>query len=75
MTSLTADRFGLEERGRLRAGHFADIVVFNPATIRERATYDAPVQPAEGIASVYVNGTAVWKNGEVTGSRPGHFLA
>ena len=74
MTSLTADRFGLKERGRLRAGHFADIVVFNPATIRERATYDAPVQPAEGIASVYVNGTAVWKDGEVTGSRPGHVL-
>lgn len=75
MTSLTADRFGLKERGRLRAGHFADIVVFNPATISERATYEKPVQPAEGIASVYVNGTAVWKCGEITGSRPGHVLA
>ncbi|MEO3388851.1 D-aminoacylase [Mesorhizobium sp. CAU 1741] len=75
MTSLTADRFGLKERGRLRVGNFADIVVFDPATIHERATYDTPVRPAEGIVSVYVNGTAVWKDGQVSNSRPGHVLA
>lgn len=71
MTSLPADRLGLRERGQLRAGFFADIVVLDPNTIIDRATYDKPHQLSVGIRDVFVNGVAVVSDGAVTGAKPG----
>jgi N-acyl-D-amino-acid deacylase len=74
MTSLPAARFGLVGRGTLRVGAFADLVLFDPETVGDRATYEAPVQPAAGISLVLVNGRAVWEDGLPTGARPGRVL-
>jgi len=74
MTSLPARRFGLKDRGRLAAGAFADIVVFDPAGVLDRATFEQPATPAAGISLVLVNGQAVWKEGKATGARPGRVL-
>lgn len=74
MTSMPADRFGLGRRGRLAVGNFADIVVFDPETIAERATFQKPIQAAAGIAQVYVNGRLVWDGEQATGARPGKHL-
>lgn len=73
MTSLPADFFRLARRGRIAAGMIADIVIFNPATIRDRADYRDPQQFAEGIEHVIVNGTPTLLNGEFTGQRGGIF--
>ncbi len=56
MTSLPASVFGLKDRGLVKAGAFADLVVFDPATIQDRATYGEPRQAAAGIREVFVNG-------------------
>jgi N-acyl-D-amino-acid deacylase len=74
MTSLPADRLGLRERGQLRAGFYADVVVLNPETVIDRATYDRPHQISAGIQDVFVNGTAVVSDGMVTGAKPGVVL-
>ena len=74
MTSLPAARFGLTGRGRLAPGGFADIVVFDPGTIVDRATFDEPTVPAAGIDTVLVNGRPVWRDGAPTGERPGRML-
>ena len=74
MTSLPADRFGLKGRGRLLPGTIADLVLFDPATVLDRATFADPKQPAAGIATVFVNGQAVWRDGRPTGARPGRVL-
>ena len=74
MTSMPADRFGLAQRGRLAVGNFADIVVFDPNTVAERATFQKPIQPAAGIEQVYVNGRLVWDGDKATGARPGRHL-
>ncbi|MGP9821691.1 N-acyl-D-amino-acid deacylase family protein [Salinarimonas sp. NSM] len=74
MTSMPADRFGLAGRGRIVEGAFADLVLFDPQTIREGATYETPTRPAEGIRSVLVNGREVWREGAGTGARPGRTL-
>jgi N-acyl-D-amino-acid deacylase len=74
MTGLTARTFGLEDRGVLRAGAFADLTLFDPATVDEAATYDNPMAPARGIDSVVVNGALVWQHGRATGARPGRVL-
>jgi N-acyl-D-amino-acid deacylase len=71
MTSLPADRLGLRERGQLRAGFFADVVVLDPRTVIDRATYDRPHQLSVGIRDVFVNGVAVVRDGAVTGAKPG----
>lgn len=71
MTSLPADRLGLRERGQLRAGFFADVVVLDPKTVMDRATYDKPHQLSVGIRDVFVNGVAVVSDGAVTGAKPG----
>jgi N-acyl-D-amino-acid deacylase len=55
-------------------GAFADLVLFDPATVIDSATFDAPVQPAAGIHTVMVNGTPVWRGGHATGERPGRVL-
>ena len=74
MTGLTAERFGLADRGLLRAGMAADITVFDPATIIDRATYEEPDGVSEGICHVLVNGRAVWLDGRPTGERIGRQL-
>lgn len=74
MTSLAAQRVGLTDRGLLRPGMFADITVFDPATVADRATYEQPHQPSTGIEYVFVNGQAVLKRGQLTAARPGRGL-
>lgn len=74
MTSLPADHFGLENRGRIAAGHAADLVIFDPARITDRATYEQPHQYAEGIAAVLVNGEIVVNDDMQSQARPGQVL-
>jgi len=74
MTSFPAQRVGLGDRGILRPGMKADIVVFDPARVRDRATYENPHQYPEGITVVLVNGAVVFENGAMTGARPGVVL-
>lgn len=74
MTSLTASTFGLDRRGALEPGAFADIVIFDPAALRERATYAEPHQLSEGMWLVLVNGQPAIENGSFTGKRAGRVL-
>ena len=74
MTGAPAARLGLRERGLLRDGYAADVVVFDPADVRALATYDAPRQLPEGIRHVLVNGIAVIDEGRHTGALPGRAL-
>ena len=74
MTGLPARRFGLSGRGAIAAGAYADIAVFDPATVVDHATYAAPTRPAAGIEPVFVNGRPVWSGGGPTGERPGRAL-
>jgi dihydroorotase/N-acyl-D-amino-acid deacylase len=74
MTSLAAQRVGLTERGLLRPGMFADVTVFDPATVGDRATFEKPHQPSVGIEYVFVNGQAVLRRGQITADRPGRGL-
>ena len=74
MTGLAADRYRLRDRGRLLPGHWADLVLFDPATVIDRATFEDPKRPADGIDSVFVAGQPVWQNGRSTGNRPGRAL-
>lgn len=71
MTGAAATRLGLRHRGTLRNGNFADVVVFDPATVRSNATYDEPRRFPTGIEHVVVNGTVVVREGEHTGATPG----
>lgn len=74
MTGLSAERFGLAGRGFVREGYWADLVLFDAATIRDVATFTDPVAPAEGIAAVWVNGQLSWQERAATGRRAGRFL-
>lgn len=74
MTSLPAERLGLDDRGRLAPGALADVVVFDPATIIDRATFEAPHQLAVGVRHVWVNGVEVIREGAHTGATPGRFV-
>jgi N-acyl-D-amino-acid deacylase len=74
MTSLAADHVGLTARGRLVPGAFADLVLFDPATVVDRATTSDPHALAAGIARVWVNGQLVFADGKTTGARPGRVL-
>ncbi len=74
MTSLAAQRVGLTDRGLVRPGMFADITVFNPATVLDRATFELPHQTSVGIEYVIVNGQTVVKKGQLTSARPGRGL-
>ena len=74
MTGLSAHRFGLKDRGVVRAGAFADLVLFDPAAVIDRATFEKPVQAAAGIELVMVNGRIAWKDGQATGARAGRGL-
>jgi N-acyl-D-aspartate/D-glutamate deacylase len=74
MTSLPAARVGLHGRGILRVGFFADVVVFDPETVIDRATFERPHQYSVGIQHVLVNGVPVWSEGNYTGKLPGKVL-
>ncbi len=74
LSALPATNLGLDHRGFLKEGMFADVVVFDPATITDRATYDKPHQYAVGMKYVFVNGGQVIKDGEHTGAKPGRAL-
>ncbi len=74
MTSFPARRLGLNDRGSIREGMKADIVVFDPARVRDTATLDNPKQYPEGIQIVIVNGEIVFENGAMTAARPGRVL-
>src|SRR5881275_167994 len=75
LSALPATNLGLDHRGFIQAGMFADVVVFDPATIADRATFDKPHQYAVGMKHVFVNGVQVLKDGEHTGAKPGRALA
>ena len=70
-TSLPAQRLGIRDRGLLREGFYADIVIFDPETISDKATYQNPHQYSEGIDFVLVNGEVVVDEGQITDARPG----
>jgi N-acyl-D-amino-acid deacylase len=74
LTLLPATNIGIRERGALRVGYFADIVVFDPATITDHATFEEPHQYSTGVRDVFVNGIQVLANGEHTGAKPGRFV-
>jgi len=71
---LPAENLKLDRRGKLEAGYYADIVVFDPDTISDHATYEKPHQYATGMVHVFVNGTQVLKDGEHTGAKPGRVV-
>ena len=74
LAALPADNLRLERRGRLLPGHYADVAVFDPATIRDHATFDRPHQYATGVRDVLVNGVPVLRDGEHTGATPGRVV-
>ena len=73
-TALPAARVGLDARGVIKAGLYADLTIFDPATVCDRATFVEPVQTSVGITHVIVNGVPVIRGGMVTGARPGRAL-
>jgi len=74
MTSVPARVFGLTDRGMVRANAHADLVLFDPETVCDTATFDSPKQPAAGVREVIVNGRSVWRAGGLTNERPGRVL-
>ncbi|MGD8347555.1 MAG: D-aminoacylase [Lysobacterales bacterium] len=74
LTQLPAANMKLDRRGALAPGHYADVVVFDPEAIADRATFEEPHQLAEGMVHVFVNGEQVLKDGEHTGAKPGRFV-
>jgi len=74
LTSLPAENLGISDRGLLEKDYFADVVVFDPNNVRDNATFEEPLQYAEGIENVFVNGIEVISNGEHTGEFPGRFI-
>jgi N-acyl-D-aspartate/D-glutamate deacylase len=74
MTSAVADRLWLRERGLLRAGCYADVVLFDPATVADRATFEEPHQLSTGVRDVWVNGERVLRNEVHTGATPGRVV-
>ncbi|MNV52315.1 N-acyl-D-aspartate deacylase [compost metagenome] len=74
MTGLAADQYGIAGRGLLRQGYHADLVLFDPATVTDMATFSAPIQASQGIHAVWVNGQQVWDGERTSTQRPGHVL-
>ncbi len=74
MTSLPAQRLGWKDRGVIREGAFADLVLFDPSTVIDRSTFAKPFESPVGIEKVFVNGEIVWQGSKPTGSRPGRVL-
>jgi N-acyl-D-amino-acid deacylase len=74
MTGLSARNFRLHERGQIRAGWFADLVVFDPQRVRDVATYENPLAQSEGVEMVFVNGALGIDSGKATGRHGGRLL-
>jgi N-acyl-D-aspartate/D-glutamate deacylase len=74
MSGAVADRLSLRDRGTLRVGNFADVVIFDPETVSDRATFEDPHQLSVGIRDVWVNGGRVLKDSQHTGAMPGQFV-
>ena len=74
LTALPASNLGLRDRGRIAAGMAADVVVFDPKSISDHATFERPMQFATGVRDVFVNGAQVLRGGEPTGATPGRFV-
>jgi N-acyl-D-amino-acid deacylase len=74
MTGLSARKFGLADRGVIRPGAFADLVIFDPARVIDVGTYEDPNHPPAGIRDVFVNGIRVVRDGTHTGARPGRVI-
>ena len=74
LSGMPAENLHLKKRGELRAGNYADIVVFDPATVRANSTYEKPHQLATGVKNVFVNGTEVLRDGQHTGATPGRVV-
>ncbi|MFA5521560.1 MAG: D-aminoacylase [Castellaniella sp.] len=74
MTGLSAQNFGLAERGLIREGYFADLTLFDPDTVADVTSFEDSVQASAGIEFVMVNGRMVWQDGRATGERPGRVL-
>jgi N-acyl-D-amino-acid deacylase len=74
LSAFPAENLGLDRRGRLREGYYADVVIFDPNTIQDHATFDAPHQYATGVKHAFVNGVQVLNDGEHTDARPGRVV-
>ena len=74
MTGKSASVFGLDKRGIIDVGNYADLVIFNPETVIDKASYQSPKLHADGIENVLVNGEVVWQEDSATQNRPGMFL-
>jgi N-acyl-D-amino-acid deacylase len=74
LAALPAENLKLKRRGMLKPGYFGDVVVFDPARVQDRATFENPHQYSTGVVDVFVNGTQVLKDGEHTGAKPGRFV-
>ena len=74
ITSISAETFGLKERGRIEPGYHADAVLFDPETIADRATYDDPKQLSAGVSTVIVNGAVAWRDGVHSNAGAGQML-
>jgi N-acyl-D-amino-acid deacylase len=74
LSKLPATNLKLQKRGELKVGNYADIVIFDPARVKDNATFAKPHQYADGVTDVFVNGAQVLKDGEHTGAKPGRFV-
>jgi N-acyl-D-amino-acid deacylase len=74
LTSQPATNLGIRQRGSLKPGYYADVVVFDPAQIQDHATFEKPKQLATGVDDVFINGVQVLKDGKHTGAKPGRFV-
>lgn len=74
LTKLSTDKLGIKNRGLLAPGYYADVVIFNPKTIQDKATFEEPHQYSMGVEHVWVNGQQVLKDGEPTAVRSGRFV-
>jgi len=74
LSSLPATNLGIRQRGSLKPGYYADVVVFDPARIQDHATFEKPKQLATGVDDVFINGVQVWRNDRHTGAKPGRFV-
>jgi len=74
LSKLPATNLKIQKRGELKRGNYADIVIFDPAKIKDNATFEKPHQYAEGMIHVIINGVPVLKDGEHTGEKPGRFV-
>ena len=74
LANLPAKNLKIKKRGELKVGYYADVVIFDPAKVKDNATFEKPHQYAEGMIHVFVNGVQVLKEGEHTGAKPGRFV-